>query len=308
MNEIDLRRFDLNLLVVLEVLMAERSVSRAAERLGRTQSAVSHSLARLREQLGDPLLLKGGKLMQATGFAVQFMDQARPILHSLRRTLAPRQDFDPATSRRMFRVAAPDFAVALFSGLLGRLRDAAPGVSIEWCGIRDPMLLQIAEGQVDLAIAPAQVRLPDGVTSQAIGALSWRCFARRGHPALRKWGRKAWSRWPHAAVRVGDSLASPVDAAALAAGLERTITCWVPHFSVIAPVLGGSDLLATLPSAAMLDTMAHYNLVSKRVPFVIDPLPHAMLWSTGRSNDPEVTWLRAQLRPLVQSRFADPRA
>ena len=63
MNEIDLRRFDLNLLVVFEVLMAERGVTRAAERLGRTQSAVSHSLSRLREQLGDPLLIKGGRLM-----------------------------------------------------------------------------------------------------------------------------------------------------------------------------------------------------------------------------------------------------
>jgi DNA-binding transcriptional LysR family regulator len=80
MNEIDLRRFDLNLLVVFDVLMFERSVTRAAERLGRTQSAVSHSLSRLREQFGDPLLIKGGMRMQPTAFALDLIEQARPML------------------------------------------------------------------------------------------------------------------------------------------------------------------------------------------------------------------------------------
>src|SRR5262249_24674326 len=260
MHEIDLRRFDLNLLVVFEVLMAERGVTRAAERLGRTQSAVSHSLSRLREQLRDQLLVKGGQFMLPTAFALEFMEQARPILQSIRRVLSPRYAFDPKNSQRILRVAAPDFAVALFTSLLARVRDEAPAVSIEWAGLRDPMLLQIAEGQIDGAIAPERLRLPQGVTGQTIGALSWRCFARRGHPALRKWGPKAWSRWPHAVVRVGDSLASPVDAAARSAGLERTIGGWVPHFSAIAPVLRDSDMLATLPSIAMLDTSKLYKL------------------------------------------------
>src|SRR5215470_4166206 len=282
MNEIDLRRFDLNLLVVFEVLMAERSVTRAAERLGRTQSAVSHSLSRLRGQLGDPLLIKGGQFMQPTAFALEFMEQARPILQSIRRILSPRYAFDPQTSHRVFRLAAPDFAVALFTSLLARVRKEAPGVAIEWVGVRDPMPLQIAEGQIDVAIAPAQLRLPKGVTGQAIGALAWRCFARRGHPAFRRWGPKAWSRWPHVVVRVGDSLASPVDAAARTAGLARTIGGWVPHFSAIAPVLRDSDLLATLPSIAMLDVSKLYGLESRQVPFFIDPLSHAMLWSANR--------------------------
>src|SRR5262249_2542484 len=161
MSQIDLRNFDLNLLVVFEVLMAERSVTRAAERLGRTQSAVSHSLSRLRDQLGDPLLVKGGQFMLPTAFALEVMEQARPILQSIRRALSPRYAFDPATSRRIFRLAAPDFAVALFTSLLARLRKEAPGVSIEWLGVRDPMPLQIVEGQIDVAIAPAQLRLPE---------------------------------------------------------------------------------------------------------------------------------------------------
>jgi DNA-binding transcriptional LysR family regulator len=118
MNEIDLRRFDLNLLVVFDVLMIERSVTRAAERLGRAQSAVSHSLSRLREQFGDPLLIKGGMRMQPTAFALDLIEQARPMLGGIQRVLSPAHVFDPATSRRVFRLAAPDFLLTLFADLL----------------------------------------------------------------------------------------------------------------------------------------------------------------------------------------------
>jgi len=95
MNEIDLRRFDLNLLVVFDVLMSERSVTRAADRLGRTQSAVSHSLSRLRAQFGDPLLIKGGARMQPTALALELIEQARPMLGGIARVLSPQHIFDP---------------------------------------------------------------------------------------------------------------------------------------------------------------------------------------------------------------------
>jgi DNA-binding transcriptional LysR family regulator len=242
--------------------------------------------------------------MQPTAFALELMEEARPILRSIQRALSPRHAFDPATSRRLFRLAAPDFARALFTSLLARVRSEAPGASVEWTSARDPMLLEIAEGRLDIAIAPAGLRLPEGVTADMIGALGWGCFARRGHPAFRKWGPKAWARWPHVVVRVGDSLASPVNAAAAAAGLERTIAAWVPHFSAIAPVLGDSDLLATLPTVAVTDTLRQYGLESRPVPFPIDPLPHAMLWSARRGSDPEIAWLRDRLRPIVKSKFA----
>src|SRR3954453_18183504 len=103
MNEIDqraidLRRFDLSLLVVFEVLMAELSVTRAAERLGRTQSAVSHSLSRVRAELGGPLFIKGPRRMPRPAFAPEPGEQARPILRSIQRALSPRQEFDPASS------------------------------------------------------------------------------------------------------------------------------------------------------------------------------------------------------------------
>src|ERR1700744_6014279 len=115
MNQIDLRHFDLNLLVVFNVLMTERSVTRAAERLGRTQSAVSHSLSRLRQQFGDPLLVKGGLRMQPTAVALDLIEQARPMLGGIQRVLSPQHLFDAPTSTRVFRLAAPDFMLTLFA-------------------------------------------------------------------------------------------------------------------------------------------------------------------------------------------------
>src|SRR4029078_10873333 len=113
MNEIDLRRFDLNLLVVFEVLMFERNVTRAADALARTQSAVSHSLSRLRDQLGDPLLIKAGVRMQPTAFALDLIEQTRPMLRGIQRLLSPRYVFDAAHSQRGFRLAAPDFMLTV---------------------------------------------------------------------------------------------------------------------------------------------------------------------------------------------------
>src|SRR5204862_6358050 len=101
---------------------------------------------------------------------------------------------------------------------------------------------------------------------------------RRGRQACSGWGRATWARFPYLVVRVGDTLTSPVNVAASAAGLQRTIAGWVPNFSAVAPFLAGSELLATLPTVAMTETLHAYRLDSMEVPFPIPPLPHAMGW------------------------------
>lgn len=127
MSKIDLRRVDLNLLLLFEVLMLEGSVSNTADQLGRTQSAVSHALARLREQLGDPLLVKVGGRMQPSPYALELMQEIRPILRSIERVLSPREAFDPAASTRRFRLAVPDMGTHLFPHLMQRVHQEAPG-------------------------------------------------------------------------------------------------------------------------------------------------------------------------------------
>ena len=230
--------------------MSERSVTRAAERLGRTQSAVSHSLARLRHGLGDPLLLKGNRRMEPTPFALALLEQARPILRSLQRMLSPLRQFDPALSHRVFRLAAPDFVLTLFTELLSRLRADAPGVAIEWTAPRETMLLEVAEGQLDAAIAPAGLRLPAGIGAEPHRRAALALLRPQGSPGLRALERSglgavASCRRPRrrsprepGQCRRGAGRAQP-DASRAGCRISRSSRrCWQ-----------ASDLLATLPSA-----------------------------------------------------------
>jgi len=300
MHEIDLRRIDLNLLVVFDVLMRERSVTRAAASLARTQSAVSHALARLREQLGDPLLVKVGGRMTPSPRAEQLADEVRGMLAGIRRMLAAPAPFDPATSTRIFRVAFPDVTMSWFARLAAAVHRAGPGVRLEWVVRDDRTPLAVAEGRVDLALFPAATDLPEGVQAEAAGAFRWATFARTGHPATARWGRAAWRRHGHVVVRVSDGLHSPIESAGPGAR-DRYIAAWVPHFSAVAPLLATTDLLATLPMIAMADALRPYDLVVFTPPFAIAPMPHRLWWSARLAGDPGLSWLRT----LVQAALAD---
>ena len=300
MRTVHLSRIDLNLLVVFDVLMEVRSVSRAADRLGRTQSAVSHALARLRAQLGDPLLVRTAGTMRPSPFALELVEEVRPILRNIQRVLTPPQPFAPAQSTRTFRVVAPDFWAPAFGRFLAMARGEAPGIVLDWMGPRETVLLDVADDRIDLAVAPSGLKPPDGIDREALGVLSWQCFMRDDHPAAADWGAAAWSRWPHLMVHVGHGMQSPVHAATSSARLERSIGAVVPNFAAVPPILAVTDLLATLPTPVMGDGAAHYDLVARPVPFWVPPLPHSLFWSARRSNDPAVLWLRQQLTPLLR--------
>ena len=131
--------------------LTERSVTRAAERLNRTQSAVSHALARLREQVGDPLLVRMGGRMTASPFAERLIDDVRPILRSIQRVLLPAQPFDAATSTRTFRIAVSDIAPSLFPRLMAEASRLAPHITIDWVTETPQTALAVADGQIDVA-------------------------------------------------------------------------------------------------------------------------------------------------------------
>jgi DNA-binding transcriptional LysR family regulator len=308
MSEIDLRRIDLNLLLVLDVLMAERSVTRAAQRLGRTQSAVSHSLARLREQLGDPLLVKTNQGMRASAFAERLSAQVRPVLADIRRVLAPQHSFEPALSERVFRLAVPDFATGFFPELLQRVLSIAPRVALEWATPNESTQAQLLEGQLDLALIPAKVRRADGVDCTDASALQWACFARHDHPAWKRWNAQAWTAWPHVMVRISDGLSSPVAQATGAMGLRRRVGAWVPNFSTVAPLLAHSDLIATLPALTVMNAMKTHQLACRAAPFALDPMTHVLAWSTRHGADPAVVWLREQVTAVWQTQVAQAEA
>ncbi|MGH8633980.1 MAG: LysR family transcriptional regulator, partial [Burkholderiales bacterium] len=275
-------------------------VTRAAERLGRTQSAVSHALARLRDQLGDPLLVKVGGRMGASPFAEHLVEEMRPILSSIQRVLAPPQAFVPATSTREFRIAIPDLTDSLFPWLAERVRREAPSSVLEWVARDAQVLLAVAEGQIDIALVPEALALPDGLDCAAVRPFKWATFVRKGHPAIRSWGRAAWASWPHVAVRVAVRMPSPVDAAAHGADQRRKVAAWVPHFSAVAPLLARTDLMATLPVLVMYEALHRFGLRALKAPIPVDPMPHRLVWSRRLGNDPATRWLRGHVAQVFR--------
>ena len=295
MNDIDLRRLDLNLLVTFEVLMTERSVTRAAERLSRTQSAVSHALSRLREQVGDPLLIKVGGRMAPSPFAERLIEDVRPILRSIQRVLLPPQPFDAATSTRTFRIAVADIAPSLFPRLMATAAREAPHITIDWVTETPQTLLAVADGQVDVAFLASALTLPEGVARREAGDINWATFMRADHPAHGAWNAAAWSRWPHVLVQIGNSLQSPVTAASVAARDKRHVAARVLNFSAVAPLLARTDCVATLPVVVMHEALERYGLRAVVPPFAVASMPHRFVWSERLTNDPAVRWLRERL-------------
>jgi DNA-binding transcriptional LysR family regulator len=293
MHEINLSRLDLNLLVTFEVLMTEGSVTRAAARLGRTQSAVSHSLARLREQLGDPLLVKIGSGMAPSPFAQDLIEEVRPILRSIQRIVAPPEPFDAATSTRLFRVAIADFAPTLLPRVISEVRRSAPGVSVEWLAPSVQTMSAVAEAQLDMALVTSSAAVPEGVQRTAAGDLHSVTFARKGHPAIASWSAEAWSRWPHIQVQLGERGKSDVDRAVDEQGVKRTIGASVPNFSQIPALLAQTDMLATMTPLVMDGVMEHYGLRALQTPIPVKPTSFSFVWSFRLANDPGSRWFRA---------------
>lgn len=303
MHKIDLRRIDLNLLLLFETLMQQGSVSKTAEQLGRTQSAVSHALGRLREQLGDPLLVKVGGRMRPSPYALELVHEVGPILRSIERVLSPREAFDAPTSTRRFRLAVPDVAMNLFPMLMQRIQQQAPHVVVEWETPKSSTLLDVAEGLVDLALLPDAVKRPDGVAAEVIGEFQWACFMRTGHPALSKWGKRSWSAWPHLVVGTGDHVRSPVTLAAKEVGIERRIGLTVPTFGAVAPLLTQGNMIATLPTVVLADAMQRFELAARRTPFDVPAMKHVLVYSARLTNDPASSWIRGLFRDSFRERL-----
>lgn len=290
-NEIQLHRIDLNLLVVFEALMTEGSVAGAAEKLGKTPSAISHALSRLREQVGDPLMVKVGGRMQPSPFALSLIEDVRPILRSIKRVLALPEPFDPATSERVFRVACP-ITGRMLTEVLNTLRQAAPRAKLEWLSAPRQVYDAVAEGLVDIAHLGGETRLPEGLEEVEVQSFQWTSFVREGHPALSNWGPKAWAAYPHVQVSIANDARSPVSKPASTDRTERTIGALISEFSSVGPLLAGSDLIGTFPRILMAWDMKTYGLRPLPPQTEISQFRTRFFWSSRLAEDPASKWIR----------------
>lgn len=303
----NLRDIDLNLLVVLEVLLRERSVTGAARHLHRTPSAISHALGRLREVFGDELLVREGQGMRPTARALALAATLPEALGRVAQAIAEPGPFDYASSKRTFRLAVPDFAAPLVPLLLARLTAEAPGVRLVFEPLSRGAPTDVAAGRCDGLIGLSGER--DGLRGEPIGRWPWRVYARAGHPAFETWSAEAWAAYPHVVVRIGSKGRGPVTVAAQKRGIRRTVGAVVPQFSMVPPVLARTDLLFTGPSVALQDA-AGDGLDDRDVPFDLSPMGLSVFRSAVDGSDPGVDWflahvsaaLRMMGEPLLEAR------
>ena len=283
----NLAALDMNQLVVLEALLVEGSVSRAAQRLGRSQSTVSHALARLRDQLDDPLLVRDGMHMRATARAMALRMPLTRALNDIRVLLSEPDGFEPASSSRTFVIASADLFVPLLGPLLAALESEAPGVRVEVRSASDQMLLRT--GAVHLQLVVANDPPPPGIEWRGLGSVRWVVFARRGHPISARPSVADWARWPHVQVSRDGERLGPVSEAARRAGIRRQVGMVVPGFLAALPMVAASDALFTTLGAPFAGVAKGLGLRTLRCPVALPKVEIAV--AMREAPDPGVRWL-----------------
>lgn len=294
MDHARLVRTNLNLLVVLDVLLDAGSVTRAAERLGVTVSAVSHSLRALRETFDDPLLVRGRGGLTPTPRALALVGPIRAGLVTLDQALADDPRFDPATSTRELRVATTDYvAIVLAPTLVPTLRELTPGVSLSVLSLSEETLeSQLERGEVDVAIYPSFREL-GALKRRKLFEDGFSCVVREDHPEVGK--RLTLARY----VALGHALISPqgkgptvVDRKLAERGLSRHVALRIQSFAAAPLVVASSDLVLTAPSLLARAFARHGGLRVLAPPLPLDRFPNHLYWHERFDHDPAHVWLR----------------
>lgn len=296
MHVMHLRGVDLNLAVVLQVLLDERNVSRAAERLGLSQSATSHALARLRDLLDDPILVRASSGLVPTARAEVMRESLAAGLAALEHAFTFRQTFDPREVRLTFKLGTSDYAeLVVMPALLSRLAEAAPHLGLWMAPSPLDPLAALGEGAVDLLFAPTVEGVP-GLYAQPLWTDHFVCVARRGHPLTR--GTLTPERFAaaeHAFVAPRGRPGGVVDDALAARGLRRRIAFTTPSFLVAPQVVAGSDLVITLAARVAHAFAKTLPLTLFAPPFELPDFQVAMYWHERRHADPAHRFLRAEV-------------
>ena len=285
---------DLNLLAVLDVLLAEESVTRAAVRLNVTQSAISRSLGKLRQLLGDELLLRTGHGMRPTARARELKPRLRATLAGLDQLLAETPRFDPGVASRRFRIAAVDYAHAvLLAPLVRALAREAPGV--DWELLPSPLGVEreLESGALDLSIEP---RRPSGagVVWSRLLEERYACIVWRGHP-LGRLGPADFARLPHVMVAPWGRPGGVVDAVLATSREHRRVGVQVSSFLLLPHVLVETERIATVPRRIATLLAAVHPLRILEPPLRIPGFTLSLGWHEIHRQHPAHAWLRARI-------------
>lgn len=297
----DLASIDLNLLVVFDAIMAERHVTRAGERIGLSQPAVSAALNRLRYLVKDELFIRRSDGMHPTRRAQELAVPLRQALVQIQAALEVKV-FESATATRTFKLAINDFAASVLVPRLGeRLSVEAPNVSLQILQADDILGLKLLDGDVvDLAVAPFENAPAQFQYQQLLEPAGFLCTMRKGHPlANQPLTIELFAQTPQLLIsRTGDPTGF-VDEILAEVGHQRRVAFTVPSFLLAPIVLAKTDYIAVLPQRLVEMFQDKFELVSCEPPFAQKKFSLGMLWHRRLSNDPGLFWLRTTLKEVA---------
>ncbi|AVU76814.1 Transcriptional regulator, LysR family [Pseudomonas sp. E141] len=298
MNRNDLRRADINLLVVFETMMHERNVTRVSEKLFLGQPTISSALARLRLMFDDPLFIRSGRLMEPTSRAREIFSNLSPALDGIAAALSRCQAFEPATSEATFHIGlCDDVEYALLPELLRRLRVEAPGTTLVVRRADQWQVSQLlASGEISLGISPT-LELPANArrkTLRPIRPMLLRADSQPGELTLDEFCRR-----PHAVVSSMGNVIDDSDRALCLMGRQRRVVLTVPQFSALPVLLAGSDMIAIVPDYVALAMAVLAGMRAQAAPICLPQHELSMVWRGASHNDPGERWLRSRCSALL---------
>ncbi|WP_067829945.1 LysR family transcriptional regulator [Nocardia inohanensis] len=294
------RNLDLNLLVALDALLAERSVTGAAERLRLSEPAVSRALGRIRKALGDPVLVRAGRTMTPTPHALAIEAEVRELVERVQALFAAAGNTDLRTLVRGMTLLVPDVIAAAYGpALLARAAAEAPGLRLGFLQESHIDLPVLREGAADLEVGIIDTRAPEILTEplfddHMVG------LARPGHPLLAEpVTAESFARARHLIVSRRGRSHSPVDTELERRGLRRTVAATTSTFTSALFLLHGSDLIGHIPQR-LSHVAEQFGLTTFPLPFDLPALPFAMAWHPRQDADPAHIWLRDTVRFVMR--------
>lgn len=292
----NLRALDLNLLLIFDAIMQERHVSRAAERIGRSQSAVSHSLKKLRQVLNDDLFVRTAGEMDPTPRAMELAQPISSALADLQGALDSYLHFDPGMSQRHFNIGMSDATAFMFlPGLIKEFRAAAPNAAINVRNIsaaRGYHLLRI--GELDCVVLGNAPEVSDYLVSEKILTEKFLCAMWNHNPLLKNpLTLDTFLSCQHLQISLDGVSPGQVDIALDKMGLKRNVAATIPHYLVVPWILTDTDLIVTCGEAPLIAMAGTSAITLAKPPIDIPDVVFSLVTDQRVRTDPGNTWLRS---------------
>ena len=295
-----MRPQELNLLMIFDAIMTERSITRAAHRLSMTQPAVSNAVSRMRVAWKDELFVKNGRNIQPTLHAQNLWNKVREPLISLTAAVDPKS-FNPATAKRTFRVAVNDIFVDMaWAELRCTIEKEAPGINIHavpYTIVNTDQVLEDAE--VDMVIGVTGV-ISDTFRAEFLFSPIYICIMNHDHPlAKADLSLQEFAAADHLLVSLSGDITGYTDQVLLQHGLSRRVAVTVNHFSSVANLIQRSNLICVIPISAVAEEIIAGDIAATMPPIEIMPQQISAIWHKRQDRDEGLSWLREHFKRII---------